>query len=121
MMLFLLPQRSANHLKELLGDKYEAARVKMKNPDDATPRGPKGAQAVPKAKAKAVPKAKATKGKASPAKAGLKSKKLGKDNEDEDNEDAQEGDEDEEEGDEDTKPPPTKHGRRLPHLQNCER
>ena len=29
--------RSCKHLKELLGDKYEAARMKLKNPDGAPP------------------------------------------------------------------------------------
>ena len=56
-MSFFLPQHSANHyllqggvpvnartckhLKELLGDKYEAARVKLKNLDGPPPKGAK--------------------------------------------------------------------------------
>ena len=121
-MSFFLPQHSANHyllqggvpvnartckhLKELLGDKYEAACVKLKNLDGPPP---KGAKAAPKAKAKSAPKAKATKAKAAPAKAGLKRKKHG----DDDDDDAQEGDKDKEDKDEDIKPPPSKRGRKA--------
>ena len=90
-----------------MGDKYEAARIKMKNPDGPPP---KGAKAAPKAKAKAAPKAKPTKAKAAPAKAGSKRKKGG---DDDDDDDAQEGDENEEDEDEDTKPPPAKRGRKA--------
>ncbi|KIM38613.1 hypothetical protein M413DRAFT_239846 [Hebeloma cylindrosporum] len=101
--------RTCKHLKELLGDKYEAARVKMKNPDGPPPKG-KAAKAAPKAKPKVAPKAKATKAKTVAAKAGSKRKKA---DDDDDDDDAQEGDEDDEEEDEESKPPPAKRGRKA--------
>ena len=92
-----------------MGDKYEAARVKMKNPDGPPPKGAKGVKAAAKAKVKAATKAKATKAKASPAEAGSKRKKRGDDDKDDDD-NAQEGNEGEEDEDKDTKPPPAKCG-----------
>ncbi|PPQ74948.1 hypothetical protein CVT24_010179 [Panaeolus cyanescens] len=90
--------RTCKHLKGLLGEKYEAARIKMRNPDGAAPAG-KGKAAAKKAKAE--PKAKAA-----PKRAAAKRKRAGDDDEDE-------GDDDEaDEDDVDDKPPPAKRGRK---------
>ena len=108
----LVNARTCKHFKELLGDKYEAARIKMKKPDGLPPKGAKGVKAAPKAKAKAAPEAKVVRAKATPAKAESKRKKRG-DDDDDDDDDVQEGNEDQEEEDEDTKLPPAKRGRKA--------
>ena len=87
--------RTCKHLKSLLGDAYELARIKLKNPDGPPPKG--GA----KAKAKAAPKAKPA---AKPAAKAPAKRKRGKDDDDDDNE--------EEEEEEDVKP--AKRGRKAP-------
>ncbi|KAL0060661.1 hypothetical protein AAF712_012538 [Marasmius tenuissimus] len=46
--------RTCKHLQSLLGEEYEAARVKMKNPDGPAPKAPK----KPASKARAAPKSK---------------------------------------------------------------
>ncbi|CAA7269788.1 unnamed protein product [Cyclocybe aegerita] len=100
--------RTCKHLKSLLGEKYEVARVKMKNPDGPAPKAGKG---KPTSKAKAVKPASKAKAKpASKAKATGKRKKRDEDEDDEGDEDAMDQDEDE---DEDTKPPPAKRSRRA--------
>ncbi|RDB20051.1 DNA ligase [Hypsizygus marmoreus] len=109
--------RTCKHLKSLLGDKYEAARLKSKNPHGPPPKGP---AKKPASKAKAKPPSASKRKKADdaadedvednkPAKKARKpvstskGKGKGKKDEDEDEDEEEEG-EDEEEGEE---PPPT--------------
>lgn len=84
--------RSCKHLKSLLGEKYEEARVKLKNPDGPLPSKGKASASrnKPTSKAKAA--------------AGKKRKKL--------DEDA--GGEDDEEGQEENKEPIKKKTRKAP-------
>ncbi|KAJ3511849.1 hypothetical protein NLJ89_g3864 [Agrocybe chaxingu] len=103
--------RTCKHLKSLLGEKYEVARVKMKNPDGPAPKAGKG---KPASKAKAAKPASKAKGKpASKAKTTGKRKKRDEDEDDEEDEDAMDQDEDEDEEDDDTKPPPAKRSRKA--------
>ncbi|KAF8951034.1 hypothetical protein BDZ97DRAFT_1862051 [Flammula alnicola] len=90
--------RTCKHLKALLGDKYEDARIKLKNPDGPPPKGGSRGKAAPKGKAKAASKA--------VAKTPTKRKKRAAEEDDDDDE--------EEEGDEGGKPPPAKRGRKAP-------
>jgi DNA ligase-1 len=50
--------RTCKHLKSLLGDKYEAARLKMKNPHGPPPKGSPKKKPTSKAKGKAPAKRK---------------------------------------------------------------
>lgn len=87
--------RTCKHLKSLLGDAYELARIKMKNPDGPPPKG----TTAKAAKAKPAPKAKPA---AKPAAKAPAKRKRGK----------ADDDDEEEEEEEDAKP--AKRGRKAP-------
>ncbi|PPQ92560.1 hypothetical protein CVT25_010513 [Psilocybe cyanescens] len=90
--------RTCKHLRTLLGDDYELARVKFKNPNGPQPKPAKGkGKAAPKAKPSAKPVTK------SPATSKRKKPAADEDDNEEDQDD-----------DDDDKPPPAKRSRTAP-------